>query len=67
MVFGVVDVKNHILMSKCLIHMPLLIAPLLQKPFIFRRIENAKKRNYEARIREMEHGTFTPLVFSGTG
>jgi len=22
---------------------------------------------YEARIREVEHGTFTPLVFSATG
>ena len=26
-----------------------------------------KKRSYQARIREVEHGTFTPLVFSATG
>jgi len=34
---------------------------------IYRRHENAKKRSYEARIREVEHATFTPLVFSATG
>ena len=26
-----------------------------------------KKRSYEAQIREVEHGTFTPLIFSATG
>ena len=26
-----------------------------------------KERSYEARIREVEHGTFTPLIFSATG
>jgi len=26
-----------------------------------------KKRMYEERVREVEHGTFTPLVFSCTG
>ena len=25
-----------------------------------------KKRSYQTRIREVEHGTFTPLVFSAT-
>jgi len=34
---------------------------------IYHRHENTKKRNYEALIREVEHGTFTHLVFSGTG
>ena len=34
---------------------------------IYRRHENMKKRSYEARIREVEHGTFTPLIFSATG
>ena len=29
--------------------------------------KNVKKHAYEARIREVEHGTFTPLVFSATG
>ena len=29
--------------------------------------ENAKKRDYESRIISVEHGTFTPLVFSTSG
>ena len=39
----------------------------LQACFIYRNLENAKKRAYDHRIREVEHGTFTPLVFSCTG
>ena len=34
---------------------------------IYRHHKNVKKCAYEARIREVEHGTFTPLVFSATG
>ena len=30
-------------------------------------MKNVKKRSYEERIREIEHGSFTPLVFSATG
>ena len=33
----------------------------------YRKHENAKKRAYEQRIREIEHGSFTPLVMSATG
>ena len=33
----------------------------------YRRHEQAKKRQYGQRVREMEHGVFTPLVFSSTG
>ena len=33
----------------------------------YRRHENIKKRNYEQRVREVEHGSFTPLVFSASG
>ena len=33
----------------------------------YRNHENVKKRSYEQRIREVEHGTFSPLVFSSTG
>ncbi|XP_062507224.1 uncharacterized protein LOC134183654, partial [Corticium candelabrum] len=33
----------------------------------FRVHENEKKRQYGERIREIEHGSFTPLVFSSTG
>ena len=34
---------------------------------IYSSHENMKKRSYQARICEVEHGTFTPLVFSATG
>ena len=34
---------------------------------IYRHHENLKKCAYEARIREIEHATFTPLIFSATG
>ena len=33
----------------------------------YRHHENIKKRHYERRIREVEHSSFTPLVFSTTG
>ena len=36
-------------------------------PQCYRRAELEKKRKYEERIREIEHGSFTPLVFSCSG
>ena len=33
----------------------------------YRKHENEKRRMYEERIREVEHGPFTPPVFSATG
>ena len=33
----------------------------------YRRHEREKKRSYEQRILEVEHGTFTPLVLSSSG
>ena len=33
----------------------------------YRHAELEKKRKYEERIHEVEHGTFSPLVFSCTG
>ena len=33
----------------------------------YKRHENEKKRAYDQRVREVEHATFTPLVFSATG
>ena len=33
----------------------------------YRRNELGKKREYEERVREIEHGLFSPLVFSTTG
>ena len=39
----------------------------LQLSSVYRRHENEKKRNYEVRVREVEHGSFIPLVFSTSG
>ena len=36
-------------------------------PALYRMHENAKKREYGDRIREVERGAFTPLVLSTTG
>ena len=33
----------------------------------YRKHEQEKKRTYDQRIREIEHATFTPLIFSATG
>ena len=33
----------------------------------YRHHESLKRRSYEQRLREVEHGSFTPLVFSATG
>ena len=33
----------------------------------YRNHEMIKKRHYDQRVREVEHGTFSPLVFSSTG
>ena len=34
---------------------------------LYKHHETTKKREYGQRIREIEHGTFTPLIFSTTG
>ena len=39
----------------------------LPLPNCYRRHEQEKKRAYDQRIREVEHGCFSPLVFSATG
>ena len=36
-------------------------------PATYKKHEREKKREYGARVREVEHGCFTPLVFSSTG
>jgi len=33
----------------------------------YRQLEQLKRRAYDQRIREIEHGTFTPLIFSAMG
>ena len=33
----------------------------------YRQHEATKRRAYEQRVREIEHGSFTPVVFSATG
>ena len=39
----------------------------LEPQQIYRIHENAKKREYHTRVLEIEHGTFTPLIFTTTG
>jgi len=39
----------------------------LEPQQIYRRHENEKKRLYSKRLLDIEHGTFTPLVFTKTG
>ena len=34
---------------------------------IYRLHENEKKRSYSRRVLDIEHGSFTPLVFTSTG
>lgn len=34
---------------------------------VYRRHEQEKRRQYEQRVQEVEHSTFTPLVMSSTG
>jgi hypothetical protein len=36
-------------------------------PSLYRNQEQMKKREYGDRIREIEHGSFTPLIFSTSG
>ena len=35
--------------------------------FVYRKHEQVKRRQYDQRVREVEHATFTPLVLSTTG
>ena len=39
----------------------------MQLPSAYRLHEHRKQRSYDQRIREVEHGSFTPLVFSTSG
>ena len=34
---------------------------------IYRLHENEKKRQYSSRVLDIEHGTFTPVIFTTTG
>ena len=45
----------------------MLILKDLRPNQIYRQHENEKKRQYASRVLEIEHGTFTPLVFTTTG
>ena len=39
----------------------------LSLPFVYKCHEDVKKREYGHRVRDIEHGVFTPLVFTSTG
>ena len=42
-------------------------APFNRHPRCYRKHELEKKRQYEQRVREIEHASLTPLVLSATG
>ena len=44
-----------------------LVMSAFQEQHVNRKHELCKKRSYDARIREVEHSSFTPLIFSATG
>ena len=39
----------------------------MQLPSAYRLHERQKQRSYDRRVQEVEHGSFTPLVFSTSG
>ena len=39
----------------------------LEPQQVYRLHENEKKRQYSSRVLDIEHGTFTPLIFTTTG
>ena len=64
-VFGVVDVKSHYF-EVFNPHAPSICSSTPR--VVYRCHENTKKQTFEAKICEVQHGTFTaPLVFSVTG
>ena len=66
MVFGVAITKGSLLMLKCFNpNASSYKASSLSS--LYRRFEKEKQRKYEQRIREVEMGCFTPLVFSTFG
>ena len=44
---------------------PVTVSPH-QEPVTYRKLERGKRRKYEERIHEAEHGSFSLLVFSAT-
>ena len=57
----------HFLILGCSIPSHTLIVLSPSPTASYRRHEQEKKRAYDQRIREVEHGCFSPLVFSATG
>ena len=64
--FGIID-KRLTLMLRFLINPLAPTYSSISLPQCYRRAELEKRRSYEERIREIEHGSFTPLVFSCSG
>ena len=59
-------VKVHSLMLECLtlLHKPMSVKSLAT---CYRKHEYEKRRIYEQRVRDVEHGCFSPLVFNTSG
>ena len=65
--FGVTGISVHFLMSG---FSTLALTPSNCRSSLtsaYRHHETQKRRRYEERVWEIEHGSFTPLVFSATG
>ena len=59
--FGIID-KRLTLMLRFLINPLAPTYSSISLPQCYRRAELEKRRSYEERIREIEHGSFTPLA-----
>ena len=66
-VFVVIVIIGHFLMNVFSTQMLPPIGNCMQLPSAYRLYERQKQRSYDQRVREIEHGSFTPLVFSTSG
>ena len=63
-----VGARTHILMLGYFTQMlPCSYLSLISLTSVYKRLEDAKKREYGHRVGDIEHGAFTPLVFTSTG
>ena len=65
--FGVIRIREGFLMLECLIQLLLAIDRNTTVASLYKVYEREKQRRYEQRVREVEMGSFTPLVFSSFG
>ena len=64
--FGIMIDSTHPSMS-CRVFNPLAPSNSQPLPTCYRKHEKEKRRRYDQRLREIEYGRFTPLVFDTLG